>query len=42
MYRAIIADDNILIRESLVKTIPWSELNIKIIGVAQNGIEEKS
>ena len=41
MYRAIIADDNILIRESLVKTIPWSELNIKIIGVAQNGIEEK-
>lgn len=41
MYRAIIADDNILIRESLVKTIPWSELKIKIVGVAQNGIEEK-
>lgn len=37
MYKAIIVDDEYLIRESLKKTIDWSEMGVCLEGEASNG-----
>lgn len=37
MYRVLIADDNALIRKSILKRVPWSELDMECIGEAENG-----
>lgn len=38
-YSVIIIDDEYIIREGLKKTVNWEELNCKIVGEAQNGME---
>ncbi len=39
MYRALIIDDEDIIRQGLKKIIPWNSLNCEIIGEAKNGTE---
>ena len=35
----MIVDDEKIIRETLLKHIPWEALGIRVIGTAQNGLE---
>ena len=37
LLRMVIVDDEKMIRESMVKTFPWRELGIEIVGTAENG-----
>lgn len=37
MYRVLIADDNALIRKSILKRVPWASLDMECIGEAENG-----
>lgn len=39
MYKVIIVDDEILIREGIAHGVPWDELGFEIIGQAKNGVE---
>ncbi|MFF2483821.1 AraC family transcriptional regulator [Paenibacillus sp. NPDC058071] len=39
MLTVILADDDYLVKEILCDTIPWSELGMKVIGLAENGQE---
>ncbi|MGV3487589.1 MAG: response regulator [Tuberibacillus sp.] len=39
MYRAVIADDELMIREGLFRGIDWDAHNVEIVGVASNGPE---
>lgn len=39
MYRMIIADDEIIVRESLVEAIPWKNLGVNVSASAANGQE---
>ena len=35
----LIADDEYFIRQRLKRIIPWTELNLKLAGEAENGVE---
>jgi two-component system response regulator YesN len=37
MYKIVIIDDEKMIREGLVNTMPWKEMGIKVVGSANNG-----
>lgn len=39
MIKLLIVDDEKIIRETLLKHIPWEALGIRVIGTAQNGLE---
>lgn len=39
MYKMVIADDEQLIRESLVACIDWESHNVQVVGCCKNGIE---
>lgn len=39
MYKVLIADDNALIRKSIIKRIPWQKLDMECVGEAENGKE---
>ena len=39
MYKALIVDDERMIREGMKKVIPWSELEIDRVETAESGIE---
>ena len=39
MYKVLIIDDEVFIREGMKQIIPWQELGCKLIGEAQNGEE---
>lgn len=39
MYRAVVIDDEPIIVEGLVKTVPWQEYGCEIAGTAHDGIE---
>jgi len=39
MYKVIIVDDERLIREGIALTLKWQELDIELVGTAQNGLE---
>ncbi|PKM50202.1 MAG: hypothetical protein CVV02_12620 [Firmicutes bacterium HGW-Firmicutes-7] len=39
MLKVLIADDNAIIRQSLIKRINWQQLDMKCIGEASNGLE---
>lgn len=39
MYKVLIIDDEVFIREGMKQIIPWQELGCKVIGEAQNGEE---
>lgn len=39
MYKVIIVDDERLIREGIAMTVNWQELNIELVGTAQNGMK---
>ena len=37
MYKVLIADDNALIRKSILKRVPWQQLDMECVGEAENG-----
>ncbi|GAB2560261.1 response regulator transcription factor [Gracilibacillus alcaliphilus] len=37
--RIVIADDEPLITQGLANTLPWEELEVEVVGTAQNGLE---
>ncbi len=39
MLTALIVDDELLVRMGISSSVPWSELNIAIVGEAGNGVE---
>ncbi|MCT4544294.1 MAG: response regulator [Vallitalea sp.] len=39
MYTIIVVDDEFIIREGIVNTIPWNNWGFEVIGQAKNGIE---
>lgn len=39
MYKVLIIDDEVFIREGMKQIIPWKELGCEFIGEAQNGEE---
>lgn len=39
MYTVIVVDDEFIIRDGIVNSIPWEEWGFKVIGQAQNGLE---
>lgn len=39
MHKVIIVDDERLIREGIALTVRWQELDIELVGTAQNGME---
>jgi two-component system response regulator YesN len=38
MWKLLIADDEPKIRRGLMKVIPWNDLNIEVVGEAENGL----
>jgi two-component system response regulator YesN len=38
MWKLMIADDEPKIRRGLMKVLPWSEMNIEVVGEAENGL----
>ncbi|MBR0463146.1 MAG: helix-turn-helix domain-containing protein [Clostridia bacterium] len=39
MYTALIAEDELLVRMGIASSVPWEEYNIRLVGVAENGIQ---
>lgn len=39
MYKVLVADDNALIRKSIIKRVPWKLLDMECVGEAENGKE---
>lgn len=39
MYKILIVDDEVFIREGLIKTVPWKDLDCEVIGQADNSID---
>ncbi|WP_105616809.1 response regulator transcription factor [Vallitalea okinawensis] len=39
MYKLIVVDDELIIREGIVNTIPWGKWGFEVVGQGQNGIE---
>ncbi|UJF31730.1 response regulator [Paenibacillus hexagrammi] len=39
MFKLLIADDDVWIREGIKRSIPWEQYNIQIVGVAADGLE---
>jgi two-component system response regulator YesN len=37
MYKLIIVEDEFIMRKGLKETIPWTEMGIEVIGIAENG-----
>lgn len=39
MYTVVVADDEVELRDAIVKTIKWEEIGFSVVGAAENGIE---
>jgi|GEM_PF-4772799 len=39
MYKAVIIDDEAMIRKGLHESIPWADIECKVVGIASNGHE---
>lgn len=39
MYTVVVADDEMELREAIVRRIPWEEIGFSVVGEAENGIE---
>ncbi|HEY0828863.1 MAG TPA: response regulator [Bacilli bacterium] len=39
MYKLIVVDDEEMIREGIVNSVPWNDMGFEVVGVAGNGLE---
>ena len=39
MLTALIAEDELLVRMGIISSVPWSELDIAVVGEAGDGLE---
>ena len=37
MYTVLIAEDELLVRIGIASSVPWAEMNLRLIGEAEDG-----